>query len=71
MINMIIDLLPDPEKRLQEILSTMDVPVRRKNDINWLARNLSIKNSDHPQLSDALFIIEGLLLDAIRKEIEG
>jgi hypothetical protein len=48
--------------RLRNILDTMDVPAIRKItlDIGWLSRNIRIRNSNHPLLSDALQIIHHL-----------
>lgn len=43
--------------RLREILSTMDVPSGRVNDLPWLARNLQVRNSDHPDFAEAREII--------------
>jgi hypothetical protein len=41
-------------RRLQEILSTMDVPQARLMDFGWLMRNLTIQNALHPDLDEAL-----------------
>ena len=43
--------------RLQQILNTMDVPKHRKHDLFWLKRNLPIRNSNHPNLEEALQLI--------------
>lgn len=69
MNDIIVNMCPDPNGRLQEILNTMDIPVRRKTDIRWLARNISVKNAKHPDINEALFIIEGLLLQEIENQM--
>ena len=48
------------EIRLIEILNTMNIPELRKNDFNWLIRNLGIGNFDHPNLKEALELIKNL-----------
>lgn len=48
------------ELRLKEILNTMNVPELRKNDFNWLIRNLGIGNINHPDLREALELIKVL-----------
>ena len=34
-------------QQLTTVLKTMDVPEKRKSDINWLARNLFVRNKNH------------------------
>lgn len=58
------------KERLAELLKTMNVPIKRVDDINWLARNIHINNKNHPNLAEAAFIIEGLLLEEIRTQIK-
>lgn len=50
-------------KRLHEILATMDFPRERKDDLNWMCRNLGIKNKDHPDFDEAMTIIKSKLKD--------
>lgn len=45
---------------LHEILETMDVPENRKNDPDWLLRNLGIRNRNHPDFEKAMSIINAL-----------
>lgn len=59
----------NPEGRLQEILDTMDVPVKRKNDVRWLIRNLRVRNGNHKDFNEAIFILEGLVLNQIAKDM--
>jgi len=47
---------------LTEILKTMDVPPFRFNDLNWLSRNLGIRNADHANFPVAKQMIKDLLL---------
>ena len=49
------------ELRLKEILNTMNIPESRKDDFNWLLRNLGIKNINHPDLKEALELIKILI----------
>lgn len=44
-------------KNLKQMLDEMDVPEKRKNDLEWLKRNLAIRNSNHPFFKDAMAII--------------
>jgi len=48
------------EIRLEQILNTMDIPESRKQDFNWLIRNLGIRNINHPDLREALELIKNL-----------
>lgn len=50
-------------ERLSRILRKMNLPQHRKNrmtssNLKWLAKNLSVKNSDHPDYQEALDIIK-------------
>jgi hypothetical protein len=46
---------------LLPILNTMDIPVLRKTDLQWLKRNLAIRNRNHPDFHRAMVIIHDLL----------
>ena len=53
--------------RLDEILSTMDIPSLRKhtdNDSNlrWLLRNIRINNNNHPDIDEAVTLLKRELL---------
>ena len=53
-------------ERLRLLISTMDVPEGRKTnitvqDIRWLSRNLGVRNSQHPDFSEAMNIINSIL----------
>lgn len=43
---------------LQELLRSMKVPKLRRDDINWLIKNLSIKNADNPNFNRAMELIK-------------
>ncbi|HEY5445013.1 MAG TPA: hypothetical protein VIJ87_11240 [Pyrinomonadaceae bacterium] len=49
---------------LHNLLSTMDVPELRYDDVNWLLRNLPINNGNHPQYARAYELCK-----EIKKEI--
>jgi hypothetical protein len=59
------------EKKLMEILATMDVPLmrvstalsgsQRRASLRWLTRNLAVRNAEHPQLSEALGMVKDLM----------
>jgi len=51
------------ELRLEQILNTMNIPESRKNDFNWLIRNLGIQNRNHPHLREALELIKSFKKD--------
>lgn len=49
--------------RLRTLLTTMDVPsekakVADDGDIQWLGRNLGLRNSDHPDMEEARSLLE-------------
>lgn len=48
-------------ERLEELLTTMDVPESRTADIDWLSRNLGIRNRMHPNFAEAMKIVITLL----------
>lgn len=45
-------------RRIQEILNTMDIPEKRKNDWGWIRRNIGIQNQSHPDLNELLSLIK-------------
>jgi hypothetical protein len=47
--------------KLQKILMRMDVPAQRKHDYHWLARNLAIRNRNHPKIQEALVLVSILM----------
>jgi hypothetical protein len=59
-----------PEIELVSILKTMDVPRRRcelsKSNLRWLARNIAVRNREHPQFEDAFNLIKLLLKKGIK-----
>ena len=42
---------------LQTLLAGMDVPAGRMSDLNWLRRNLPIRNGDNPNFAEAMRLI--------------
>ena len=52
----------DEIKRLEEILETMDIPKFRStitsNTARWLMRNIRVRNSDHPDIEEALSLLK-------------
>jgi len=50
----------DKSQKLTQLLDNMDVPEGRKNDLNWLARNLAIRNSEHPDFTKAKNLVSEL-----------
>jgi len=46
---------------LDEILSGMDVPAMRLEDMGWLNRNLGIRNGKHPNFKRARELIKNRL----------
>jgi hypothetical protein len=49
---------------LHAILQGMDIPSGRFNDVNWLLRNMQIRNANHPSFAQAYD-----LCHQIKKEI--
>lgn len=48
---------------LKDLISDMDIPAERKNinkpeNVRWLRRNLMIKNSDHPDIREAMALLQ-------------
>jgi hypothetical protein len=57
------DFVENPDStfgQLQELLKTMDIPLNRFGDLRWLARNIGINNSNHPNLDKAVALIKKL-----------
>ena len=55
------------EEQIRKILDTMDVPVGRKTHlspygIGWLLRNLTFRNSNHPELPTVLHLLRNLAI---------
>ena len=46
-------------RRLLEILATMEIPQMRleRRDWKWMMRNISINNSEHPDLREAVKLL--------------
>ena len=46
-------------KRLLEILATMEIPEMRlsRRDWKWMMRNISVNNSEHPDLKEAVQLL--------------
>lgn len=44
--------------RLEEILSTMEIPESRERDWSWLLRNLWFVNSTHKDLKEAFKLLK-------------
>lgn len=51
------------QDRLNEILSTMDVPEFRKTNLQWLNRNIWIRNGEHSDIKECCNLINELLLE--------
>lgn len=49
--------------RLKEVLKYLCVPpyIINKKDINWINRNLSIKNNKHPRLREAMDLVKKII----------
>lgn len=43
---------------LLKLLQDMDVPINRIRDVQWLLRNLSIRNSQHKNYAAAMKILK-------------
>jgi len=54
-------------QELTDILMTMNIPLYRINDLQWLAKNLAARNSTHPQFEKAMKILRSLLGDKMKK----
>jgi hypothetical protein len=55
---------PEIEAKLEELhrlTSKMDVPVTRRTSVHWLARNLAIRNSGHPNFPRAMELVKELI----------
>lgn len=53
--------------QLFELIKNMDLPSFRKtqdtiHNIEWLGRNIGIRNSDHPNFNQALEVIKSILV---------
>ena len=47
-------------RRLLEILETMEIPDMRmaRRDWKWMMRNILVKNSEHPDLKEAVQLLK-------------
>jgi hypothetical protein len=52
------------DERLRKLLSSMDVPSARIDDMPWLARNLAINNSDNPAFAEAIALVKNKIRDS-------
>jgi hypothetical protein len=70
MSNVFNKLPEEPQDQLAKILKSMDVPRRRcefsKNNLRWLARNIAVRNREHPQFEEAFDLIKLLLKKGIK-----
>ena len=48
-------------QELRDILSNMEIPLDRFDDIFWLNRNIGIRNSQHPDIQEARNLIRNIL----------
>ena len=53
-------------EKLKNLLETMELPSERirnlhPNNLRWLQRNIRVRNSEHPQIDEALKLIKALL----------
>lgn len=48
-------------EELEELLSTMQIPERRKADYRWIMRNLAFQNSHHPSFDRVMDTLSILL----------
>lgn len=54
------------KQRIKQILDTMDIPELRKDlnkdqNIQWLIRNIGIRNSKHPDINEVTALLCGLI----------
>jgi hypothetical protein len=47
--------------RFSALLHEMDVPKERMDDLDWLDRNLHIRNKEHPNYEEANNLLDKLL----------
>jgi len=60
--------MSDVDITLRDLLESMDIPEFRRNienraNLEWLGRNLFIKNSNHPNFPEVIRILEQLGID--------
>lgn len=48
------------ETVLQVLIADMDVPEMRRHDVDWLARNLGIRNASHRNFEEAMRVINAM-----------
>ena len=49
----LIDHITLNHSELGDLLKNMDIPELRRNDIQWIKRNLPFNNSNHPDFAQA------------------
>ena len=48
-------------KNFDNLSVGMEVPLRRRREANWLLRYLSIRNSDHENIDEALDVLQEIV----------
>jgi hypothetical protein len=48
-------------EKLGDLTKKMEIPVFRRQNPRWLSRNLSVRNSKHPNHEEAMVIVKELL----------
>ena len=51
---------------LEAITTTMDIPEFRRRKVDWLSRNMGIRNSEHPRYNEAKEIVKSLMKQGVR-----
>lgn len=54
---MTTNMISDLKARLRRLLSNFNIPEDKKEDVDWLSQNLTIKNTGHRDLPEALELI--------------
>lgn len=63
------------KQQLTELTADMDIPTSRRNfedegNIAWLARNLVVRNGDHPNYNGAMTVLRLMSRDLFSVKIE-
>ena len=50
--------MQDKLDRIEQITKDMEVPVYKRQDVKWLLKNVSVRNSRHPQYNDLVVLLK-------------
>lgn len=53
-------------KEIETLTKTMDIPSYKRRSVSWIIKNISIRNSSHPNLQKVRELAESLVSMGVR-----